>query len=186
MKRAVMMLLVVAMVGVFALPASADGEPTIFDITSDRNVFDRNEGDFDVLNVAIRVTGLRSALDGPGTFTVFAPTDGAFKDTAAAVCGVRWGRTEWRATLCLLKELGGDGLRDVLLYHVLPIEAESSVVLSLLDTPLETLQGGSITPSLDGGDLIVKDGEEPFPTVIATDVEASNGVVHVIDGVLLP
>jgi serralysin len=186
MRRAITMLLAIAMVGVFALPASADGEPTIFDITSDRNVFDRNDGDFDVLNVAIRVTGLRKALDGPGTFTVFAPTDGAFKETAAALCGDRSGRTEWRATLCLLRELGKNGLKDVLLYHVLPIEADSSVVLSLLDTPLETLQGGSITPSLEGGDLVVKDGAAPFPTVIASDVEASNGVVHVIDGVLLP
>lgn len=188
MRRALSVVLAAAMmIGVFALPAMARGsdDASIFDITSDRNVYDRNSDDFDILNVAIRVTGLRSTLDGPGEFTVFAPTDGAFKATAAAVCGDRWGKTEWRATICLLRELGRDGIKDVLLYHVLPFEADSTAVLANLGNALTTVQGSSITPIDDGG-LKVQDGAEPFPNVVSVDIPASNGVVHVIDGVLLP
>jgi uncharacterized surface protein with fasciclin (FAS1) repeats len=175
----------------FAAPAVAADDTTVWDIANSSREdnrryrqFDRNDGDFDILRAAIKVAGLKGALDGDlQNYTVFAPTDGAFKDTARALCG-RWaGRSEFGATLCLLYKLGRSGIGDVLQYHVVPgAQVPSSAVIGNSLNP-ETLLGPTL--DIDGVALTVNGNNL---VVEALDIQApgSQAVVHVIDGVLIP
>jgi len=117
----------------------------------------------------VRTAGLESTLrsdNGGAGFTVFAPTEAAFAALPAVPTG--------------------QALVDVLTYHVVPAEVLSS---SLSDGQVvTTVQGATFTVNIDGGSGAVSltDGSGATVNVIATDVSATNGVVHVIDGVLLP
>jgi uncharacterized surface protein with fasciclin (FAS1) repeats len=123
-------------------------------------------GTFNTLVAAVTAADLAETLSGEGPFTVFAPTDDAF----AAL-------PEGLVDALLLPE-NKDALVAVLTYHVLGAEVPSSDVAP---GDVETLQGESITISVDGDTVMVNDA-----TVTAVDVEASNGVIHVIDAVLVP
>lgn len=123
--------------------------------------------DFDTLEAAVIAAGLDTTLAGDGTFTVFAPTDAAFE---ALPEGVLDG---------LLDDPEG-GLTDVLLYHVAGTELDAAAVIAA--SSIETLNGGSISVAVSDG-TVTLDG---IATVTMTDIEASNGVIHVIDAVLQP
>ena len=124
-------------------------------------------GTFNTLVAAVTAADLAETLSGEGPFTVFAPTDEAF----AAL-------PEGLVDALLLPE-NKDTLVAILTYHVLGAEVPSSDVAS---GDVETLEGESITITVgDDGSVMVNDA-----TVTAVDVEASNGVIHVIDGVLVP
>jgi uncharacterized surface protein with fasciclin (FAS1) repeats len=125
-------------------------------------------GDFTTLAAALQAAGLVEALKGEGPFTVFAPTDDAF---AALPEGTVEG---------LLKPEAKEDLTSVLTYHVVPAKALAG---DLSDgQKLTTLQGGELTVSIeDDGTVMINDA-----VVTAADIEASNGVIHVIDSVLLP
>ncbi len=124
-------------------------------------------GTFDTLVAAVTAAGLAETLSGEGPFTVFAPTDEAF----AAL-------PEGLLDALLLPE-NIDALTAILTYHVLGAEVPSSDVAS---GDAETLQGEAITLNVgDDGTVMVNEA-----TVTAVDVEASNGVIHVIDSVLVP
>ena len=124
-------------------------------------------GTFDTLVAAVTAAGLAETLSGEGPFTVFAPTDDAF----AAL-------PEGLVDALLLPE-NIDALTAVLTYHVVGAEVPSSDVAT---GDVETLQGESIAVVVgDDGSVMVNDA-----TVTAVDVEASNGVIHVIDTVLVP
>jgi transforming growth factor-beta-induced protein len=125
----------------------------------------RDAGSFSTLLAALNAAGLTSALEGEGPFTVFAPTDEAF----AAI------DPEVLADLIADTEL----LTAVLTYHVAPGLLPSSSVVSLNSAP--TLNGKQVSISVEGGTVRVDDA-----TVIAVDIEASNGIIHVIDRVILP
>jgi uncharacterized surface protein with fasciclin (FAS1) repeats len=126
-------------------------------------------GDFSTLVTALQATGLDTVLaDETATFTVFAPTDAAFdalgEDTIAALLG------------------DTDTLRDILLYHVITGQAvDSTTALSLAGASAEMANGDEAAITVVDGDLFI-DGAQ----VIATDIAASNGVVHVIDTVMSP
>ena len=122
-------------------------------------------GTFTTLVAAVEAAGLVDTLSGEGPFTVFAPTDDAF----AAL-------PEGLVEALLLPE-NEQLLVDILTYHVVP-----GVVLStdLAEGDVETVEGQTVAVSLEGG-VFVNDAE-----VVAADVEADNGVIHVIDAVLLP
>jgi transforming growth factor-beta-induced protein len=122
--------------------------------------------DFNTLVAAIDAAGLVSALQGPGPFTVFAPTDAAF---AALPAGVLDG---------LLADT--DALTKVLLYHVLDGEVLAETVLTLDGVEVTTKLGQKVLITIDDG-VFVNDAE-----VIVTDVMCSNGVIHVLDAVLIP
>jgi uncharacterized surface protein with fasciclin (FAS1) repeats len=124
-------------------------------------------GEFDELIAAVSRAGFVGVLNGNRQFTVFAPTDAAFEDLydALGVSGV--------------DEIPLDTLRAVLLHHVAPGERFSGDVVG--STRVRTLNGDFIAPSLDGGNAYV-DGAQ----ILIADVDASNGVIHVIDAVLLP
>ena len=101
---------------------------------------------------------------------MFAPTEEAFADALAAL-----GLTA--------EELLADTetLTAVLTYHVVPLEATSETVVTLDGAEVETVNGASVLISVDGDNVMVNDAN-----VLAVDIEASNGVIHVIDAVLLP
>ncbi|MFW5737838.1 MAG: fasciclin domain-containing protein [Spirochaetota bacterium] len=122
-------------------------------------------GSFTTLLAVIDAAGLESTLRGPGPFAVFAPTDEAF---AALPAGT-------------IQSLLGDipTLSDVLLYHVVAGEVYAEDVVNL--TSATTVQGQSIAISVTNGSVFVNDAQ-----VVITDVQASNGVIHVIDRVILP
>ena len=123
------------------------------------------DGGFNTLVAALDAANLVETLSGDGTFTVFAPTDEAF---AALPEGVLEG---------LLADT--EALTQVLLYHVVGdvVKAETVVTLDAADT----LQGSAVSIEVVDGNVFVNESQ-----VTSTDIEASNGVIHVIDKVLVP
>ncbi|MCY3648105.1 MAG: fasciclin domain-containing protein [Acidimicrobiaceae bacterium] len=127
-------------------------------------------GSFPTLVAAVQAAGLVDVLNGEGPFTVFAPTEDAF----AAALGALGMSAE---------DLLGDTelLTAVLTYHVLPVAAPAEVVVTLDGQSVATVGGAEVDIAVDGGTVMVNDA-----TVVAADIEASNGIIHVIDTVLLP
>jgi uncharacterized surface protein with fasciclin (FAS1) repeats len=122
-------------------------------------------GDFNTLVTAVKAAGLVETLKGEGPFTVFAPTDAAFakvpKDTLNALLADK------------------AALTDVLTYHVVAGKIMAADAVKL--TSAATVQGQSVSIAVKNGKVYV-DGAQ----VVATDIKASNGVIHVIDAVILP
>ncbi len=127
-------------------------------------------GQFSTLIAAIDAAGLTETLEGEGPFTVLAPTDAAF-EAAFEALGIT------------AEELLADTatLTEILTYHVLGQEADSSVVATLDGQEVPTLQGESILVTVDGGTISINEAQ-----VVSPDLAADNGIVHVINGVLLP
>ena len=123
-------------------------------------------GSFTTLLAAVDAAGLAETLSGEGPFTVFAPTDDAF-------AALPEGTLE-----ALLADI--PALTDILLYHVVDGAVYAETVVGLESAT--TLLGEDITITVDGGNVILNGSV----MVTATDIEASNGVIHVIDAVLLP
>lgn len=155
--------------------------------------FDDNAGDFDLLREAVLAAGLADALSDPGAeLTVFAPTDAAFIGLAQTL-GYQ-GADESGALgyiVDALTLLGGGNpiplLQSVLTYHVTPGEFFLADVAALGDgAMIPTLQGGQLTLDLGAPGLGDLDPGLPDPNLIGFDVDVDNGVIHVLDGVLLP
>jgi uncharacterized surface protein with fasciclin (FAS1) repeats len=121
-------------------------------------------GQFKTLVKAVQAAGLAETLKGPGPFTVFAPTDAAFAKLPPGT----------------LESLLNDKqkLAQVLTYHVVPGKVTAADVKPGL---VKTVQGQSLTLSKEGRDVMVNNAK-----VTSADVAASNGVIHVIDTVVLP
>ena len=126
-----------------------------------------NAGQFGTLVAAIKAAGLVDTLNGDGPFTVFAPTDAAFEKLPAGTVDN------------LLKPENRDQLTAILTYHVVPGKVMSTD-LAGKKTSAKTVQGGDIDVDATSG-VKINDAN-----VISADVPASNGVIHVIDTVLLP
>jgi len=124
-------------------------------------------GNFKTLAAALKAAGLVDTLKGAGPFTVFAPTDEAFAKLPA-------GTVE-----DLLKPENKEKLVAILTYHVVPAKAMAKDVAGM--TTAKTVNGKELKLKVDGGKVMVDKA-----TVTTADVEASNGVIHVIDAVLLP
>ena len=124
-------------------------------------------GDFNTLVAAVKAAGLVETLEGDGPFTVFAPTDAAFAKLPA-------GTVE-----SLLLPENKDKLVDILTYHVVPGQVMAADVVKL--SSANTVEGQPVSIAADEAGVRVNDAK-----VIATDVMASNGVIHVIDSVLIP
>ena len=124
-------------------------------------------GSFKTLLTAATAAGLVETLQGKGPFTVFAPTDAAFEQLfiSLGVSGVG--------------DIPVGTLRAVLLYHVAPGERFSGDVIA--SDRIRTVSKGFLVPSVHDGAAYVNDAR-----IVAADVDASNGVIHVIDRVLLP
>ena len=123
-------------------------------------------GSFETLLAAATAAGLVDTLKSDGPFTVFAPTDEAFAALPAGTVDD------------LLKPENKDQLVAVLTYHVVPGKVMSTDLQD--DMTAATVQGGDVTIDLDNG-VMVNDA-----AVVSADIETSNGVIHVIDKVILP
>ncbi|MCA1858260.1 fasciclin domain-containing protein [Massilia oculi] len=124
----------------------------------------KSAGSFNTLVAAVQAAGLVDTLKGPGPFTVFAPTDAAFAKIP-------------KATLdALLKDKAA--LTKVLTYHVVPGKVMAA---SVKPGPVKTVEGSNLTVSAAGGTVSVDKAK-----VVKTDVVADNGVIHVIDSVIMP
>ena len=126
-----------------------------------------NAGSFTTLAAALEAAGLIDALKGDGPFTVFAPTDDAFAALPAGTVEM------------LLMPENKDKLVDILTYHVLAGQVMAADIAGKV-TSVEMLNGGKATVDAQNG---VKINEA---NVVAADVMASNGVIHVIDAVIMP
>ena len=127
-------------------------------------------GSFTTLVAAVQAAGLEDTLATGGPFTVFAPTDEAF---AAALDSLGLTADELLADT--------ETLTSILTYHVIDGEVPAETVLTLDGQSATTLNGADIEISVDGDTVMVDDA-----TVTAVDVAADNGIIHVIDSVLLP
>ncbi|HSJ36542.1 MAG TPA: fasciclin domain-containing protein [Acidimicrobiia bacterium] len=127
-------------------------------------------GDFTTLAAALDAADLVDTLKGEGPFTVFAPTDAAFE---AALADLGLTADELLADT--------ETLTSILTYHVVPGEVPATDVVTLDGQEVETVNGETLTITIDGETVMVDDA-----TVAQADVFASNGVIHVIDSVLLP
>jgi hypothetical protein len=125
-------------------------------------------GSFNTLVAAVKAAGLVETLSGKGPFTVLAPTDAAFAKLPAGTLEM------------LLKPENKKQLVDILSYHVVPgVAAYSDAVVKMTEVP--TVLGSPIAVKVVGGKVMLNGA-----TVVTADVEATNGVIHVVDTVILP
>jgi uncharacterized surface protein with fasciclin (FAS1) repeats len=122
-------------------------------------------GSFTTLVKAVQAAGLVETLKGPGPFTVFAPTDEAFAKLPAGTLDA------------LMKDPAK--LKAVLTYHVVPGKVMAADVVKIKSA--KTVQGSSAKVTVMGGNVMIDRAK-----VIKTDIETDNGVIHVIDSVILP
>lgn len=135
---------------------------TIVDVAS-------GNSDFSTLVAAVSAADLVSTLQSAGPFTVLAPTNAAFAKLPAGTVDT------------LLKPENKAQLVSILTYHVIAGKVPASTVVTLNGKSVATVQGASVRITVSGGKVKVNNAN-----VTATDIQASNGVIHVIDSVLLP
>ncbi len=138
---------------------------------ADKDIVDTavGAGQFNTLVAAVKAAGLVDTLKGDGPFTVFAPTDEAF---------AKLGKD---AIADLLKPENKSKLTAILTYHVVPGKVLAADVVKLDGKKVKTVEGASVTVKVDGGSVYVDKAK-----VIKADIITSNGVIHVIDAVILP
>ncbi|WP_372982135.1 fasciclin domain-containing protein [Marinobacter sediminum] len=162
-----------------ALPAMAGhheaGEKDMMNIVEAASKADN----LSTLVTAVKAAGLVETLSGSGPFTVFAPTNEAFAKLPN-------GTVE-----ALLKPENQDQLKSILTYHVVAAKATSSAAMQMVEDDggmheVTTVQGGTFTLMMEGGSLMIEDAKGNKAKVIKADMMQSNGVVHVIDTVLMP
>ena len=131
------------------------------------------------LVAAIKAAGLVKTLSGKGPFTVFAPTNAAFAKLPA-------GTVE-----SLLKPENKATLQSILTYHVVPGKLNSKAVVAAIkagkgSATLTTVQGGKLIGTLSGKNVILTDEKGNKSTITAVDIRSSNGIIHVINSVVMP
>jgi uncharacterized surface protein with fasciclin (FAS1) repeats len=147
----------------------------------DKDIIDNavNSADHTTLVAAVQAAGLVETLKGEGPFTVFAPVNAAFEALPAGTVET------------LLKPENKDQLTGILTYHVIAGDIHSPDLVKMIEDAggtlkVATVQGGELTFMVEGGAVKIMDGAGGTATVTIADVNQSNGVIHVIDKVLLP
>jgi uncharacterized surface protein with fasciclin (FAS1) repeats len=138
-----------------------------------------NSADHTTLVAAVKAAGLVDTLEGPGPFTVFAPTNEAFGKLPAGTVDT------------LLKPENKDTLTKVLTYHVVAGKWSAADLMKQIKeghgtAELKTVEGGKLWAMTQGKQIVLKDEKGGTATVTIADVFQSNGVIHVIDSVLMP
>ena len=138
-----------------------------------------NSADHTTLVAAVKAAGLVDTLNGAGPFTVFAPTNAAFAQLPAGTVDT------------LLKPENKSMLTKVLTYHVVSGQYDSKALAKLIKKGhgkgrLKTVSGDTLTAMMDGGNIVLRDEKGGTSTVTTADVFQSNGVIHVVNAVLLP
>jgi len=165
-----------------ALPALADnpmvgGAPMFADRTIVENAV--NSADHETLVAAVKAAGLVETLNGAGPFTVFAPTDAAFS------------RISGDSLNQLMMPENREQLAQILACHVVGADAMSAAIKGMIDDdggvhPVPTVGGCTLQARYSGDRIMIEDERGRVANVTIADVEQSNGVIHVIDRVLLP
>lgn len=138
-----------------------------------------NSKDHTTLVAAVKAAGLVETLKGPGPFTVFAPTNAAFDALPAGTVDT------------LLKPENKGDLTKVLTYHVVAVKADAAALTGMINKdggmhPIKTVAGETLTASIENGKVVITDAKGGKAIVTQADVYQSNGVIHVVDRVLLP
>ncbi len=160
---------------------SADETAVAEEATATGNLVEVAQGDesFSTLVAAVTAAGLGTVLSGDGPFTVFAPANDAFAKLP-------------EGTVEKLTTEEVDTLTAILQYHVVEGKVDAATLIDAISAAgedgytVETVGGGSFTASVVDGAVLLTDAAGNTSAVTATDVEASNGVIHVIDTVLMP
>ena len=173
--------LVTALSAVAAAPAFADvmvgGAPML----ATKNIIENavNSKDHTTLVAAVKAAGLVETLQGPGPFTVFAPTNAAFAALPAGTVDT------------LLKPENKPTLTKVLTYHVVAGKWDAAAISKMIAdgkgmATIKTVAGGTLTAKASGKTIMLTDEKGGTANVTIADVYQSNGVIHVVDKVLLP
>jgi uncharacterized surface protein with fasciclin (FAS1) repeats len=141
--------------------------------------FAADSADFSTLVTAVKAASLVDTLRGAGPFTVFAPTNDAFAKLPAGTVDT------------LVKPENKDTLSKILTYHVVAGKVTAKQLIGLIKkghgkATVKTVEGAPLTASLQGGKVILTDEKGGTATVTKADVFVKNGVIHVIDTVLMP
>ena len=184
MKMRNLFALLFAMVfGLTAISALAQKDPMVGGsaMYPSKNIVENavNSKDHTTLVSAVKAAGLVDTLESPGPFTVFAPTNEAFDKLPAGTVDT------------LMKPENKDQLKKVLTYHVVAGKMNSKDIKKAIKAGggkamLKTVEGGTLTASEQGGKIMLTDEKGGMATVTIADVYQSNGVIHVVDAVLLP
>jgi uncharacterized surface protein with fasciclin (FAS1) repeats len=177
LKKATLALaLVAASAGAFA-QVMVGGAPML----ASKDIIDNavNSKDHTTLVAAVKAAGLVDTLKGPGPFTVFAPTNAAFAALPAGTVDT------------LLKPENKAKLTGVLTYHVVPGKWDAAAVSKMIKdgggmASIKTVAGGTLVAKAAGGKVTLTDEMGGVANVTIADVYQSNGVIHVVDKVLLP
>jgi uncharacterized surface protein with fasciclin (FAS1) repeats len=138
-----------------------------------------NSADHTTLVAAVKAAGLVDTLKGPGPFTVFAPTNEAFAKLPAGTVDT------------LLKPENKEMLTKILTYHVISGRLSAADLKKQIkdghgQATLKTVSGGTLTAMMQGNNIVLKDEKGDMSTVTIPNVFQSNGVIHVVDTVVLP
>lgn len=161
-----------ALIALIGISFTSTAQKTIVDVAV-------GSADHTTLVAAVKAAGLVETLQSAGPFTVFAPVNAAFAKLPA-------GTVDY-----LLKAENKATLTKVLTYHVIAGTFDAATVVKAISDAkgslaLKTVSGGTVTASLKNGKVILTDEKGGTATVVATDLKAGNGIIHVIDSVVLP
>ncbi len=163
--------------------ASANANPMVGGAAmyANKDIIDNavKSADHTTLVAAVKAAGLVDTLKGAGPFTVFAPTNAAFSALPAGTVDT------------LLKPENKGTLTTVLTYHVVPGRVDAAALAQQIQAGggqamLKTVQGGTLTARMAGGGVSITDAKGNSGRVTIADVYQSNGVIHVVDKVLMP
>jgi len=183
MKKTFLAAMAAAVLAVTSFTAMAADNPTVGGAAmyANKNIIQNavNSPIHTTLVTAVKAGGLVDTLSGPGPFTVFAPTNDAFAKLPAGTVDN------------LLKPENKDTLDKILTYHVVAGKITSKQLEKLIKkgggkATLKTVQGEDLTASMSGSNIILTDAKGGTATITTADVMQSNGVIHVIDSVLMP
>lgn len=164
--------LLLALIAIVASTITVNAQKTIVDVAVGSN-------DHTTLVAAVKAADLVTTLQSAGPFTVFAPTNAAFAKLPA-------GTVEY-----LLKAENKATLAKILTYHVVAGSFNAAAVVKAIkdgggSVSLKTVSGGNLVASIKEGKVILTDEKGSVSTVVATDLAANNGLIHVVDAVVLP
>ena len=173
--------LVTALSAVAAAPAFADVMVGGAPMSATKNIIENavNSKDHTTLVAAVKAAGLVETLQGTGPFTVFAPTNAAFAALPAGTVDT------------LLKPENKPTLTKVLTYHVVAGKFDAAAISKMIAdgkgmATIKTVEGGTLTAKASGKTIMLTDEKGGTANVTIADVYQSNGVIHVVDKVLLP
>lgn len=171
MKNFLNSLLVVLVMGIYPAFAQQTGNSIVTTTAASEK--------FQTLSAVMKAAGLEDLLDGSAQFTLFAPSDLAFKDI------------HWKSASELLNPENKKELKALLGYHIVAGKLSASRILRALcqgrgKTTFTSIQGDIITATMDGLDIILSDSFGNTATIVVADANQSNGVIHQIDAVIRP